>query len=79
MVKRVTVVEVGWSRSRFRSDGQDRGPCQIVKVKVRVRFEAMVILLDAHSHGQGQMVVTKRPSAHQAEHAQGKGQMVMTR
>lgn len=39
MVKRVTVVEVGWSRSRFRSDGQDRGPCQIVKVKVRVHVK----------------------------------------
>jgi hypothetical protein len=36
MVKRITVVEVGWSTSGFRSDGQGRGPCQIVKVKVRV-------------------------------------------
>lgn len=37
MVKRVTVVKVGWSRSGFRSDGQGQGPCQIVKVKVHVK------------------------------------------
>lgn len=37
MVKGVMVVEVGWSRSGFSSDGKGRGPCQIVKFKVHVK------------------------------------------
>ena len=49
------------------SQRQGQGPCQTVKVKVR--FEAMVRSLDVDSHGQGQMVMTKRSSACQAKHA----------
>ena len=51
MIKRVMMVEARWSRSRLRSNGQGWGPCQIVKVKVRVWFKAMVGSFDAHSHG----------------------------
>ena len=74
MVK--VTVQVRWSRSGSMSDsqGQGQGPCQTVKVKVR--FEAMVGSLDVDSHGHGRMVMTKRPSARQAERAQacsGKG------
>jgi len=89
MVKRVTdgqeghggrgrmvkvTVQVRWSRSGSMSDsqGQGKGPCQTVKV----RFEAMVGSLDVDSHGHGRMVMTKRPSARQAERARacsGKG------
>ena len=60
-------VQVRWSRSGSMSDSQGQGPCQTVKVKVR--FNAMVGSLDVDSHGQGRVVMTKRPSACQAERA----------
>lgn len=42
-------VQVIFSRSGSMSDYQGQGPCQTVNVKVR--FEAMVRLLDVDSHG----------------------------